>query len=149
MLRCCCCGIGRRDVVAPLGRVRVCVGDSNYEFQGDRSLLRRVVDVVSVLGWPEVCGLVLGRGNRGRRLGRRVRCCWVSWVEIASHVDVHNGRLHRVNVILTWRRQREMGGGFDCYVSCGCNMGGVFLGEGDVLPMCFLARLGWLLLREG
>lgn len=44
---CCLRGIGRRGVGAPLGRERVCVVDSGYEYQGDRSLLHRVVDGVS------------------------------------------------------------------------------------------------------
>lgn len=122
--------------------MRVYVVDSDCGYQGDHILLHKVLDVENGLVWRGECDLVLEIGSRVRRLGKKEQCYLESWVENALHVGARNGRLRHANVILTWRMRREKGGGFDCYVSCGCNTDGVCLGEGDALPMYFLARLG-------
>lgn len=114
----------------------------DFGFLVNRSLLRKDGDVGSERVLREVCGLVLGRGSRGRRLGTRELCCLGSLVASVWRGGVgRSGRLLRGNANETWRRRRGRGGDFDCCGKSGCSRGDVCLGEGDVLLRCSLVQL--------
>jgi len=60
--------IARRDVAAPWVRAQVCVGGRDSVFRANRNRRRRVLGEENGLALQEVCGLVLARVNRERRL---------------------------------------------------------------------------------